>query len=224
MKCTVCKIKSLAVGELDNKQLELLGQNCVDLSYKPGQQIFCEGDLTSHVIYVRNGLVKLHKRGPKKIDQILRIAKSESYLGLATIFGDRTNQYSATAIDNISACIIDTGIFKELIYSNGRFAFEIIVELSKDKLYYFNRFVNTSQKQLPGRLADALIYFSDEIHGAKEFELFFKRNELAAFLNTSRESVTRVLMKFRKDQIIELKGRNIKILSYNRLVDISKYG
>jgi len=48
--------------------------------------------------------------------------------------------------------------------------------------------------------------------------------ELANLVDTSRESVSRILTEFDKDKIIELKGKEISILNKKSLQLISQNG
>jgi CRP/FNR family transcriptional regulator len=52
----------------------------------------------------------------------------------------------------------------------------------------------------------------------------FSRQELADLIGVSRESATRVLIKFKSEGIIDLKGRSIKIVNMDLLEQISQKG
>ena len=84
--------------------------------------------------------------------------------------------------------------------------------------------VNRTQKHIHGRAADALLFFNKEIYGSEEFSLPLSRLELGQFINTSRESICRILNEFHNSQIIKLSGKNIKILNKELLVTISNKG
>jgi CRP/FNR family transcriptional regulator len=157
-------------------------------------------------------------------DQILKIAKPGAYIGLQTILGDKVNHYSATAINDCLACFMNIRIFKELIKKNSLFAYELIIYICKEELNYFHRFVDQNQKQLNGRVADAMIMFSSEIFESLDFELPFTKSDLAALVGSTRESVTRILKEFNDSNIMNMKGRKIQILDEERLKRISLAG
>jgi len=145
-------------------------------------------------------------------------------LGLPTIFGDRINQYSATAIEPTDACCISIETFKTLIHQNGKFAYELIADISKNELCSFRNFVDHAHKQVPGRLAGALVYFSEHIYHSPSFELPLNRNELAELINTSRESTTRNLHLLKESGIIDLDRNHIEILKVDKLKIIHQAG
>ena len=81
-----------------------------------------------------------------------------------------------------------------------------------------------SQKKTYGRVADAILYFSQVIYESKEFEVPFTRQELANLIGISRESATRVLTKFHEDGIVSLHDRHIHIANLPLLMQISENG
>ncbi len=222
-KCLNCQFKSTAVLNLNKDDLNQLAQNCVQTHFKPGEIIFKENSFSSNIIYLRKGLAKIHIKGPYK-EQIVNVVKSPTYLGLPTAIGDKINNYSATALVESEVCFIDFYTFKNFIFKNGNFAYEIIMLLSKSELLQYKRCVNRTQKQVRGRFSDIILYLSEEIFDALEFDLPLTREELANWIDTSRESISRVLTEFCNEKIISLKGKRIKILDLKLLKQISKYG
>jgi CRP/FNR family transcriptional regulator len=68
------------------------------------------------------------------------------------------------------------------------------------------------------------LYFSTIIYETNQFELPFSRQEFADLIGVSRESATRVLIKFKSEGIIALKGRSITIVNMDLLEQISQTG
>lgn len=221
--CKTCNKRSPAVKHLGDEELENLGHSCVKVFFKKGDIIFKQDALSSNIIYVRNGLVKLHISGPER-EQILKISKGPTYLGIPTTFGDKINNYSATAISETNVCFIDINVFKKLLETNSNFSYEIIVDLCKNELQNFHRCVNRLQKHSQGRVAEALLFFADEIFENNKFELPLSRHEFGDLVSNSRESVSRILSNLDRDKIICLTGKEIEILDKELLLKISKKG
>ncbi len=222
--CKLCQVKSCAVAVLSDKELDVLSGNIQHVSFKKGEIVFKEGLLTSHVFYLKKGLIKLHQQVGEEREAILKICFPTCYFGLSTIFGNRTNLYSATAIEPTEVCMIDYSTFMELIHNNGKFAFEIIAEISKDELNVCKRFISLTAKQTNGRIAGALLFFGRKVYQSPTFELPLNRVELGEFLGISREGVTRGLIQFKQDGLIELEKNRITLLKEDRLKIISKSG
>lgn len=223
-KCHECRLKSKAVKELGDEDLKMLEKGCLDVHLNAGEKIFSEGLPHSYVFFLREGFAKIHMVGPNGRDQILKIARPGAYIGIQTILGGKINHYSATALKDIQACYINVGIFKDLIRSSGAFASEILAYVCEEELNYYHRIVDQQQKQINGRLADAILYFSDEIFLSHEFTVPFTHIDLAALIGTTRESVTRALKDFKEGNIVKVSGRDFQIINYTLLKKISESG
>lgn len=224
IECPYCSFKSRAVETLTDEELTLMTENCAEVVCKPGEHIIKEGTLSSHIAYLKCGLAKIHMTGPNGDDQILKIASQGSYIGIQTILTDKIHRYSASALKECIVCYININLFKELIKRNSQFAFEMIIYLCTDELTYFERFVNLSQKNVNGRLADALLYFSQTINKSEEFTLPLSRNDLAALIGARRESVARSLKEFSNTGVIKTNGKQIQIINNEILKKISEKG
>jgi CRP/FNR family transcriptional regulator len=221
--CKYCHLKSAAAETLDSDELKELERSCFQTQFAKGDLIFKQDALSSNVIFIREGLVKIHIKGPER-EQIIKINKGPTFLGIPTTFGDIINHYSATAITIVDVCFISNETFQQFIYSNGKFAYEILHDLCKCQLHTYNYCINHLQKQGPGRLADALLYLANEIFNDNNFLLPMTRHELGDLACCSRESVSRLLNEFKKDNIIQLEGKKITILNKELLSQISHRG
>jgi len=221
--CKTCPFKSSATKVLNDDEFEILDKNRAMVTFKKGDLIFKQGALSTNVAYLRTGIVKIHMQGPSK-EKILRIVKAPSYFGIPTTFGNKINKYSATAIEETTVCFIDSNLFRNFIFKNGKFAYEIIVELCENELQDYERYANQSQKQVPGMVAERLICMSDTIFKSNHFNFPLTQSELADLVGTSRESVSRVLSDFSSNKLIEFKGKEITILNRDVLEQISEKG
>jgi len=194
-KCNQCTIKCAAASSLPPEQMEVMEKNSVEVHFKKGDNIFRQGALSLNVAFLKSGIAKIHMHGPVR-EKILRIVKAPSYLGLPTSLGDKINQFSASAITEASVCFIDINLFRAFIYNNGKFAYEIIIELCQNELNDYQRYTSQSQKQIPGLVAETLLCMSEKIFDGTHFIFPLTRNELGDLVGTSRESVSRVLSDF----------------------------
>jgi CRP-like cAMP-binding protein len=222
-KCTDCIIKSAAAKNLDSKEFEVLENNSARVTFKKGEIIFKQDALSLNIAYLREGLVKIHMKGPSH-EKILRVMKAPSFLGIPTSMGEKINQFSATALEDTTVCFIDSNVFKNFIYTNGKFAYEVILELCRNELFDYQRYASLAQKQVPGLVAETLICFSDKIYGKDHFNIPLSRSDMADLIGTSRESVSRVFSDFNNEKIIEIDSNEVTILNKDLLIQISEKG
>ena len=222
-ECKNCPFKSTAAATLNDGSIEQLSSNHVAVSFVKGDSIIKQGTYSTNVAFLRTGLAKTHLTGPSH-EQITRLVKAPSYLGLPTTFGDKINQYSVTAVSETEVCFIDIKIFRDLLKENDLFSYEIILELCRNELESFRRCANRTQKQSRGNLADVLLEFSDRIFESNTFILPLNQSEIGNMVDTSRESISRILTEFDKDGIIKMTGKQIEILNKKSLQLISQNG
>ena len=68
------------------------------------------------------------------------------------------------------------------------------------------------------------MYLSEKIYCSESFNLSLTREELGAFIGTTRETVTRILYEYTEDGLISIKGKAMKILNKEMLQRISDAG
>ena len=223
--CVDCVLKSNIISVLNRNELCFLEEGCLKIEFKKGETIFKEGAPSQSIVYIRDGFVKLSKRGIGGKDFVLSVSKKSSFLGIQNLNKkSKVNYFSAVAITKTEVCFIDRICFEELLKKNGTFATEVISYIFDDEMNYFDRLLNNVQQQLPGRLANALIYFSQKVYNEKTFGLNLTKSELGSLIGTSRECVTRLLKEFHEAGLIELDRRNITILEEDKLEEILKKG
>ena len=202
---------------------ELIGaSNKVDYSKK--DVIFKQNSRVTEIAYVQSGLIKLSREMRKGKNIVLRIVQKGTFLGLPSVFDNEIYEYSAISIEPTTIWFFDTKIFKNLILSNGPFAQETISQLAKDNIFNITRLSSLLYKQLPGRVADIILYFSEEIYMSNSFSIPLTRQELAELAGTTKESLIRTLSEFNNDKIIDLTRNGFTINSLHIIKTLSRLG
>ncbi len=222
--CTISTHICRCFEKLTDEERKLLDENSVNITYKKKEVICKQGGFVSHIMYVESGLAKVFiDNGENSL--VLRIIPGGAFLGLATISEEHnTYQYSSQAYIDTEIKQIDVKIFRQLVHQNTAFAREVIDILSSNSIQIYGRFFCLTHKQAYGRLADILLCLADRVFKASEFDLPLSRKDLADLSGMSSETVIRMLKKFHEDSLIEMDGKNLKIIDYNRLKRISETG
>jgi CRP-like cAMP-binding protein len=217
-KCLDCTIKSKAVACLSSDELHLLNHNCIIQPVK-------RGETAQYVVYIREGFIKQSKKDTSGKEHIIDIANKGSYVGLHNILpGTRNNYISATSIKESQVCLIGIRCFEKLLKSNGEFATRVLSYVCENELFFVKRLLNNQEQNLFGRLADALLYFRNAVYRENPFHLDMTRDELASFIGSSRESVTRALKNLHDENIIVINHQMIHLLDEQKLKQLSQKG
>lgn len=209
---------------LTPEELDELKRNLNVVAFRKREVIFRQLTPASHVLFVKSGLVKIYKEGRNSRNFILKIATPGEFIGLMSVFGSSMNQFSASAIEESEIGYIVKKDFVSVMHKNGKFSDEVIRLISEDGLFIFERLIGQSHKQLPGRIADVILYFSESIYRNEEFEFPFTRRELAELAGTTKESFIRTLSEFKNDKIISLEGSKVTIKSMKIIKTLSELG
>ena len=209
---------------LTANESKLIQQNSNIVNYKAHDIIFKQNTRTSHVMFIKTGLVKLYSENKNQKNKILKLGTSKEYLGLNSILGEETFSYSAVAVQNTQIFIIDFDIFQQVLQNNGQFSYALLKYITENNLILLSRLISQSQKQLPGRIADIILYFTEHIYNSVEFNFPLTRTELAELAGTTKESLIRTLTEFKNDKIIKLEGKKVSIISLEILKTLSRIG
>lgn len=219
--CKDCAVKSSTVFNLNEKELQLLCNNSTEIHFQKKERIIKQGTFTQNIVFIKSGVIKMHLSGPLDKDEILKIEKGPVFIGVPDVFANKIHTYSVTALEETTACFIEYSGYEYLIKHNGEFALELIKTLSQQIVSHYKQCVNKMQKQLIASFAEALLYFSDYIYEKDEFRIPLTRIEFGEYLGTTRETITKIIHDFSMDKIIEVNGRNIKIINKEILRKIS---
>ena len=212
---------------LNDKEREILRNNCEIQCYKRNQLIYREGDGPEEMMCLLKGKVKIFKDGIGGRTQIIRMIKPIQYFGYRANFAQERYLTSASAFENSTVCLIPMTIVRDLIAKNYRLAMFFIKQLSIDLGIADERTVNLTQKHVRGRLADALLFLMDS-YGLEEdgatLSIYLAREDLANLSNMTTSNAIRTLATFVSERIIALDGRKIKLIDVDRLKKISRLG
>ncbi|MBC8315495.1 MAG: Crp/Fnr family transcriptional regulator [Bacteroidetes bacterium] len=222
--CTISPHKCKCFEKLTDEELKLLEDRSTMVNYQKGEIICKQGSFASHVMYMEHGLAKVYiDDGLNQL--VLKIIPEGNLLGLSALSEDNNKfQYSAMAYIDSQIKEIDIHFFKQLLVQNPAFSKEVIDIMGSNSAQINGRFFCLTHKQSYGRLADILICLSDRIFKSEEFLLPLSRKDLAELSGLSSETVIRMLKKFHDDGLIQLDGKNFKILDYTRLKKVSETG
>jgi len=222
--CQICSFKSLLFNSLAQDELFKLNSCKEQFEFKKGEVVVREGDPIGSIIYVHNGLIKLHKRVNESQGQIISIAKPFDFVGLLSVFSKTEYFYSITAIEDSSVCFISKECILHEIENNGKFALDIIKRMSNITDDVLESKFALSNKNLRGRIAYILLDFANNIYKSNEFELPVSRREIAELIDMRTENVIRIMSEFRKDNIIKINGHTIEIINPEMLQKVSDVG
>jgi CRP-like cAMP-binding protein len=222
MAQTECLIPTY--GVLTEQQIALINENSHFIKHKKGETLFMQDRPVSHIIFIKKGLIKLFKRIDEKSEIILDILPSDQFIGLSSIFYENLYPYSASALQEGELIYVNSNVFRDILAENGEYSVQIMTLLSSKVVFFIDRMITLTKKQIPGRIAEMLLHFSKNIYKNKVITLPLSRQEIADLVQSSKETVSRTLTEFKSDRIIELDERKVTLKSLDLLEILNKIG
>ena len=208
---------------LARKQYEDLAMILVDQVFKRGESIFSEEDEATGLYVVVSGRVKIFKLSAEGKEQILHIFGPGEPFGEVAVFAGRRFPAHAQALEETRAFFFPRAAFVDLIRKDPSMALNMLAVLSH-RLRRFSALIeNLSLKEVPGRLAAYLLYLGEGKKEKEDLTLEISKNQLASLLGTIPETLSRILARMAKEELIETSGqRQIRILDREGLRDLAE--
>ncbi len=224
INCEICNERSPLFSLLTKDELSVMNSGRFEVQFKAGETIVKQGTSANHMMVITKGMGKLFLEGIDKRNLILDLILPWKLFGGPGLFTDMRYHYSVTAVNDTLACFIAAENVRQVIRSNPDFAEQILRHCNRNSAANFDRLISLTQKQMPGRLADTLLYLQSEIFHSHQFTLPITRMELGEMSNMTKESVTRILKDFESEGILILEGKSIEIARMDVLKEISLRG
>lgn len=222
--CENCEFRDVVFSFLDEKSIELLCENKEEQSFRKGEIINHEGEKITNFKYLKSGLVKLYRRTTGGDEQVITITRPFEFVSNMSIFSEERYQYSVSALEDSVVCTVDLIFIKNMFLNNGPFAMGLLTKISMINDKIIRQTLDIRQKNLIGRVAFVLLYFTNEIYNSRVFDLPVSRKEIADYIGMSTANVIRTLSDFKKEGIIRIFGKTIEVVDLQRLEIISRRG
>jgi len=220
----ICDIQAPCFQMLSQEEVELVRSTKTQVLFRKGDTITKQGTFASYILFIINGLVKQYIESDTNKSYNLKIIEPGDFIGLSSVFSKNIYSYSSSAITDCRSFLVEKQTIEKLVKQNGMFAFSIINRYSKENSNLFDSIGTVLFKQMNGRLADTLLYINELKSNYPEIFQLLSRKDLADFSGISMESAVKLLKNLEKENIIQLKDKDIIIYDRAKLEKISKTG
>ncbi|MGM0470728.1 MAG: Crp/Fnr family transcriptional regulator [Bacillota bacterium] len=193
--------------------------------YKRGETIFFEGEEGQGLFLIKSGRVKLIKTIESGEEQILNIFKTGDIFAEVVLFDNEEYPATAITLEDSQISILRTKDMKRLIREIPEIAIEILGVMSKRLRRAQQTVKDMGLKNTKGKTASFLIYLAKEYgignSNQVEINLSLTQQELANLIGSSRETISRVLSKFKEEELINTARQQIIIKDLAGLKEIN---
>lgn len=193
--------------------------NILDLS--EGEIIYEEGQNSNYIFLVSKGLVKCNKLDEQGKELTMALHQEDDLFGYTSFTQNIPYQESATAIKKTRLVSISKNDLKEVLNSNHQVTLELIQLITSDLTGVKDQLLQMAYSSVKRRTAITILKFAEKLNRKPDEAIRISRNDLAGVAGIATESLIRTLSGFKDLGIIEIEGRNIRILDIDKLQQIS---
>ncbi|HEX5037815.1 MAG TPA: Crp/Fnr family transcriptional regulator [bacterium] len=189
--------------------------------YEKGQIVFHEGSRASGLYFLLSGHVKLYKTGIDGKQQIVSIAGPGDIMGHRSLFSEGPYRVTASALGSASMGIIETEILLPLLKEHAGLTLALLKRLAADLNAAEDLATNIAQRPVRERLARLLLMLQHSFGRRNDeevsIEIGLSHEEIGEMIGVTRETATRLLSRFRKEGLIDIKQRQVTVLDLSGL-------
>jgi CRP-like cAMP-binding protein len=216
--CPNCKIS--VFSDLKDEEFDFLNYEKSIVQLNKGQVLFLQ-DTKPHGLYcVKKGKIKVFRRGSEGKEQIVRLAHDADVVGYRALVSNENYQCGAAALEETTLCYVPKRALDQLMGTNISIYKKMIGLLASDLKNAELKISDLAQKPVRERVAETLIMLKQK-YGVDEdgftLNVSLTREEMANLVGTATESLIRILSDFRKEGLIEIEHKKIKIIDFDHL-------
>lgn len=222
--CEVCAVRShclsAGLGDADLAKFQQAAQIRI---VRPGELLFHAGAEFKAVYLVRSGTVKATAAVTDGSEQIAGFYLPGELLGLDGIeSGHHIN--TAQALETSSICVLPFAALLELARSMDSLQLLLWRYASHEITFRQRLLMSVGRRSAEGRVAEFLLSISTRFkrfgYSETRFRLPMSRQDIAAYLGLSVETVCRVLTRFQETGLIRREQREIELNDLDGLAEL----
>ena len=213
IECPNCKIS--VFSDLTDREFDTLNFEKKIVQLQKGQVLFLQ-DTKPHGLYcVKKGKLKVYRRGSEGKEQIVRLATDADVVGYRALISDENYQCCAAALEETTLCYVPKKLVQTMMDENVSISKKIMKLLTDDLKNAETKISDLAQKPVRERVAETLLTLKKK-YGVESdgvtLNVTLSREELANLVGTATESLIRILSEFKKEGLLELAQKKIKII------------
>ncbi|MDR4888005.1 Crp/Fnr family transcriptional regulator [Fredinandcohnia sp. QZ13] len=195
-------------NHLTENEMAEISQVAISKRLKKGELLFHSVELSEQLFIVHKGLVKMYRITENGKEQIIRFVEEGDFIGELSLFSKTMTTSFAEAMEDTEVCTIQQQDIHQLLLRYPTISLKILEEFTS-RLHETESLIEKLNSQdVEKRVASYLV---ELIEGQEDdsmtIHLPIRKGDLASYLGTSQETLSRRLSAFQNQGLIELKGQ-----------------
>lgn len=206
------------LSEEDQEQIDRLVSH---RHFHKGETIWQPGN-DPLLIIVARGTLKVYMISSSGREQLLRILNPGDYEGVNTLLGAMAQDIFIDSITDTEVCLLRKKDFTALLSRTPQLALKLLDLYAQRMADTENQTRFLTMENVETRLATYLQALSLQVSPSSHLTLPMKMKDLASYLGTTPETLSRKLHNLENKGIISRKGRKLRILSPSALTELAE--
>lgn len=205
-------------NHLEKEQMDEIMKTVKSTSYKKGEVIYSAGEESSSLYIVNKGKIKIYRLSETGKELLLRILEPGDFTGELALFKETTHEAYAEAMMDTEVCMINRMDLQQFLIKYPSISLKILSEFSNRLEISEKQTTRFATERVETRIA---LFLAEcvEAENSLEFILPMSKKDLASYLGTTPETVSRRLADIEEQGIIKQKThKKIEVLDLDQLL------
>ncbi|MDN3438921.1 Crp/Fnr family transcriptional regulator [Planococcus sp. APC 3900] len=204
-------------NHLEQAELKEVAATTKGRKLPKGEILYRAGEKSNSLYIIHKGKLKVYRLTESGKEQVIRILQPGDFTGELALFTDNVHDSYAEAMEATELCTISSGDINDLFLKYPQISLKIIKEFSLRLDQAEHQVTSFTTEDTETRVALYLIQQAESSQ-SKEIRLPMSRKDLASYLGTTPETISRKLAKFEDEGWIQqFDQRAIRIVDMENL-------
>jgi CRP-like cAMP-binding protein len=236
-RCTAMVTQASGAGQLERIPLfrSLSGRALRSLSVlvtrrelEKGDVVYSEGQPCDRFVIVTYGRLNVTKTSVEGREKVVSEIRARQHFGLAEIITGRRSNATIEAMEPTEILTLQKDDLVRTLLENPRMCYQLMQVMAGTILDLADQVEEMSFEPVRVRLASLLVLLADR-EGIRRgddvlIRTAYSHQQLARRLGASRETVTRMLKRFREHEWVKTEGRRLVLIDREGLVNVIESG
>lgn len=195
-------------NHLQSEEMKEVSKSTRPITLKKGELLHSAGDISDSLYIIHEGKIKVYRLTENGKEQLIRILMPGDFTGELALFSESIHDVYAEAMEGTEICSIQRINLQNLLLKYPNISLKILSEFSNRLNQAEHQMTSFATEESETRIALYLLQLMEE-SGASTVQLPMSRKDLASFLGTTPETISRKLTKFEEAGWIEQKDQRV---------------
>ncbi len=205
-------------NHLDAAEMAEIVKETRAVTHERGQTIYRAGEPSDGLYIVHRGRVKIYRLSDSGKEQLVRILGPGDFTGELSLFSESVHDAYADAMERVELCVMGREDFQKFLHQYPAVSLKVLTEFSARLAQSENQAAAIALESTETRIA---MYLANQVDANRnnKITLAMSRKDLASYLGTSPETISRRLTEFEEaGWIRQLSQREIEVVDLDALL------